>query len=874
MKPILTMIALSSCMFVHGLTNDAFAQKKRKKGKTENTEKPKPEKKKYIKDMVKDHVKEDGLFTFYQDQEKGEVFLQVDKTQLDKEFIYFSYVENGNANVSGRLIRGSYQDSEVFTLRKHFNKIELVKENHSFYFDENNPISKSADANVMPSILASMEIKGYSEDSTQYLLKANDFLLSETLTQLSFSSPSGRPRFSEGKLSKSKSKYLNIKSYPQNSDVVVEYVFENARPKVYGDESVTDARNTSVILQHSFIEMPENDFEPRFDDPRIGYFNTQVTDMTATNATPYRDLIHRWDLQKKDPSAEISEPEKPIVWWIENTTPLEWRETIKEAVLKWNIAFEKAGFKNAMQVKVQPDDAEWDAGDIRYNVLRWTSSPKPAFGGYGPSFANPRTGEILGADIMLEYVHFTNRVAYTELLGVQGESHLELFSENELHSVNDAHNHEHTHGKYFCSYGHELHNNMMFGQIAESLLDEEVEEENALILTKLKKEAMMELIMHEVGHTLGLNHNMKASQLYSPEQLHDMSLTSETGLTGSVMDYVQININSDRANQGHYYSTSVGPYDLWAIEYGYKPVSDKSELDAITARSSEPALMFGNDADDMRSPGRGIDPRVMIGDISNDAISYSTERMKFSEEMMQNLLEKYSKKGESYQSLKDAYNILLRQYSTSAGVISRYIGGIKVERGFAGEDGATQPYTPISVADQKRAMASLERYVFSPSAFNLPSDTFAYLQSQRRGFSHWGNNEDPKIHQQILSIQKNVMRHLLHPNTVQRIIDSELYGNEYDLATYMTELNDAIIKKDIRSNVSVARQNLQTVYVNQLIKMIEKSDNNPYMYSARAMALYNLKKIRTQVQVPSGNVLSRAHKEQLKMSIDKALSVN
>ena len=137
--------------------------------------------------------------------------------------------------------------------------------------------------------------------------------------------------------------------------------------------------------------------------------------MTSSDHTPYRDLIHRWNLKKKDPGAKISEPEKPIIFWIENTTPYEFRDAVSEGVLAWNKSFEAAGFKNAIQVKVQPDNAGWDAGDIRYNVLRWTSSPSPPFGGYGPSFVNPKTGQILGADIMLEYVYFTNRVKYDKL---------------------------------------------------------------------------------------------------------------------------------------------------------------------------------------------------------------------------------------------------------------------------------------------------------------------------------------------------------------------------------------------------------------------------------------------------------------------------
>ena len=164
------------------------------------------------------------------------------------------------------------------------------------------------------------------------------------------------------------------------------------------EEDAADPRNISIFLRYSFIEMPENDFEPRQADMRIGYFTERITDLTSLDVTPYADLINKWNLQKKNPEEPLSEPVKPITYWLENTTPKELRPFIKKGVLAWNIAFEQAGFKNAIEVKVQPDDSDWDAGDIRYNVLRWTSSPNPPFGGYGPSFTNPRTGEIIGAD--------------------------------------------------------------------------------------------------------------------------------------------------------------------------------------------------------------------------------------------------------------------------------------------------------------------------------------------------------------------------------------------------------------------------------------------------------------------------------------------
>ena len=302
-----------------------------------------------------------------------------------------------------------------------------------------------------------------------------------------------------------------------------------------GSNAVSDARNVSIKVYHSLMAMPDNNFEPRFDDPRVGYFGQQVDDKTSTSTIPYRDLINRWNLVKKNPDASISEPVTPITWWMENTTPLEWRETIKDAVLKWNIAFEKAGFKNAVVVKQQPDDADWDAGDVRYNVLRWTSSPRPPFGGYGPSMANPRTGEILGADVMLEYVMFSSRVLLDKIYSLASVE--PSFDPSELPEDNHMH----------CSFGELLHEDTVFASAVASAFGA-----SDLELKELQKEVLTALLMHEVGHTLGLNHNMKASQLFSPEQLADADFIKGKCLTGSVMDYAALNLTRDRSKQGQY----------------------------------------------------------------------------------------------------------------------------------------------------------------------------------------------------------------------------------------------------------------------------------------------------------------------------------
>lgn len=847
-----TTLAMFLAAGLLAVPDQAVAQKKKKNNSAAPQEMPIPEKKsdkKSIDDLVKGHKKIEGLFTFYQDTTSGELKMVISKDQLEKEFIYFSQVADAVTEASA--FRGAYMGSKIFKLEKYFNRIEFISQNTAHYFDPNSPLVRSSDANISHGVMASAKIEAFDEKNNLYLIKADNLFLKETFSQIKNPSMPGESPFAFklGNLDSEKTKVSAIRNYKLNSDLAIEYVYSSPAVLNSGSSAVSDGRFVSIKVYHSLIEMPDNGYEPRYDDPRVGYFTTQLTDMTSSSATPYKDMIHRWDLRKKDPKAAVSEPIEPIVWWIENSTPHEWRPTITEAVLEWNKAFEKAGFKNAIVVKVQPDDADWDAGDIRYNVLRWTSSPNPPFGGYGPSFVNPRTGQILGSDIMLEFVYHTNRVVMNKIFGDEAAQEM---------GEKDPH--------LFCVAGQHMQHNMVFGQavmMAHGATDME--------MIGMKKEAMAELLMHEVGHTLGLNHNMKASQLYSPDQLYDGSFTKGKALSGSVMDYLAINITKDKTKQGNYFSTTVGPYDEWAIAFGYTQ-GDEAKINEILSLSTKPEHIFGNDADDMRSPGKAIDPRVMIGDLSNDQIRYSIDRMDLINDIMKDVKNKYTKEGESYQELTQAYNVLMGQYASAAGVVSRFIGGVYVDRSMAGQENAAQPFTPVSLKDQKRAMKALGTYVFAPDAFNAPNDLYNYLARQRRGFNFMGGPEDPKIHQQVLNHQRSVLSHLIHPNTLQRLADSELYGNEYQLATFMNDLTKSIFDADINKNVNSFRQNLQIEYVNSLQDMVSGPGSKRYNNLARSAALYNLNYIKGKVGAAStGDLATKAHKEHIKILIENTI---
>lgn len=813
-----------------------------------------------ITDKVKSSRKNEGLFTIYQDTASGSVQLYVRKDQLGKEYIYQSFSINGPTALF--LNQSMHRSNFVFTIKKSFDKLELSRVNTAFYYDPANAVSKTKDADKPEAVVVSEKV--VAEDSTGYLIAADGLFISEKMDPVKpASAPSffSMPTFNLGNLNPMKSRYAGIRSFPNNTDVIVDLAYDNPMAFVPGGPDITDARYVRVRMQHSLIEMPQNDFTPRSDDPRVGYFSQTINDQTSNKATPYKDLINRWYLKKKDPGAALSEPVEPIVFWIENTTPVEYRPVIMEAGLKWNAAFEKAGFKNAVQMKIMPDTATWDPADIRYNVIRWVASANPSYGAIGPSFVNPRTGQILGADITVEWASGSASPILAELLANEKpKAAFEQYIKNEQHGPLAT-----------CALASELQAQMTTATTALEVMDAPASE-----LGEMHQQFLTYLIMHEMGHTLGLNHNMKASQLWSPKEINNKELTRKYGLIGSVMDYPAVNVSADRKKQGDYYTTLAGPYDEWAIQYGYTsfaPGTETEGLNKILSRSTDPKLVFGNDGDDMRAPGKAIDPRVNVNDLTSDAMAYAEDRFRLVNNLMPKLVAKYSKPGQSYQELRLRYNTLQNQRFSMVAAISRYVGGVYVDRSFPDQKAAVKPFTPVPLAQQKRAVALLNKYVFAPNAFAADAPVFAYLQLQRRGFSQPANGEDFKITGMMLNQQLNgALAHIMHPATLQRITNTRLYGNQYSVAAMMNDVTSGIFAADLKSNVNVYRQNLQTAYVEGLKSIVE--DRMFYDDIAKAAALNTLKKIKAQLATAvSTNEETKAHRASLQFLIDKTLEI-
>ena len=742
----------------------------------------------------------EGMLDIYYETEEDTYYTIIEEGDLSKEFIYFYYIISGAQ--AGGASGGDMGDSSVLEFRKFKDDLALYKKNTVFNYDDSNNISKSTLTNILESFVGRFEVK--IEEENRYLINIDKLFLGEMLVGLT--PPKEYAEYYSlilGRIDDKKTYISRVKNYPKNTSVEVTYGFFNPSPKGSVD-AVPDARYSSIVARHMFVEMPDDKYEPRVADQRVGYFSTKITDLSTYDYFKGKDLINRWRLIKKDPTAEISEPVNPIVFWVENSTPEEIKPFVVEAIELWNIAFEKAGFKNAVVAKIQPDDAEWDAGDVQYNVIRWASTPSPRYSGYGPSVANPRTGEMIAADIVQEF-----------------------------NSI---------------SYGYRLRK--IWGY----------DEENDPL-----RQWIISLTLHEIGHTLGLRHNFKASWLYDAIEIHDKNITGKNHI-GSVMDYDPINIAPEGVEQGNFFPTEPGPYDIWAIVFGYSQDMNETERENLLSQSTKPEFIFGTDDYAMGSPGSNMDPRNKRYDMSSDPITYTVQRLKIIDNKINELPEIFNEPGSTYTELKATFDSLLRDKGRFAESIAIQIGGVYSNRLVMGQENEMMPYEVVPYSEQKRAMSVLNKHLFANDAFVFDPSILKLLQSEKRAASYGNSDEDPKVHDRVLRMQLSALSFILHPRVMKRLTDSSKYGNEY--------LPNEVLE-DIFNGIFVAREvpntfkmNLQSAYVDGLIGAM--SDER-YDEISRSAIFNSLIKIRNYSNSSYGNKMVKGHFDYLNWKINDAL---
>ena len=742
----------------------------------------------------------EGMLDIYYETEEDTYYTIVDEESLSKEFIYFYYIISGAQ--AGGASGGDMGDSSVLEFRKFKDDIALYKKNTIFSYDESNNISKSTLTNILESFVGRFEVK--IEEDGKYLINIDKLFLGEMLVGLT--PPKEYAEYYSlilGRIDDKKTYISRVKNYPKNTSIEVTYGFFNPSPKGSVD-AVPDARYSSIVARHMFVEMPDSNYEPRVADQRIGYFSTKITDLSTYDYFKGKDLINRWRLIKKDPSAELSEPINPIVFWVENSTPEEIKPFVVEAIELWNIAFEKAGFKNAVVAKIQPDDAEWDAGDVQYNVIRWASTPSPRYSGYGPSVANPRTGEMIAADIVQEF-----------------------------NSI---------------SYGYRLRKIWGYDEDNDPL-----------------RQWIISLTLHEIGHTLGLRHNIKASWLYDASEIHDTSVTGKNHI-GSVMDYDPINIAPEGVEQGNFFPTVPGPYDIWAITFGYTQEMNEVDRENLLSQSTKPEFIFGTDDDAMGSPGGNTDPRNKRYDMSSDPITYSVQRLKIIDDKINELPEIFNEPGSTYTELKATFDSLLRDKGRFAESIAIQIGGVYSNRLVVGQEAGMTPFEVVPYEEQKRAMKALNEHLFANDAFVFNPDILKILQSEKRAASYGNSDDDPKVHDRVLRMQLSSLSFILHPRVMKRLTNSSKYGNEYLPNEVLQDIFDGIFVA--REIPNTFKMNLQSAYVDGLI---EAMSDERYDEISRSAIFNSLQRIRNYSNSSYGNKMVKGHFDYLNWKINNAL---
>jgi hypothetical protein len=365
---------------------------------------------------------------------------------------------------------------------------------------------------------------------------------------------------------------------------------------------------------------------------------------------------------------------------------------------------------------------------------------------------------------------------------------------------------------------------------------------------------------------------MKATNVFGPREIHDKGVTKGAP-SGSVMDYHATNIAPLGMEQGDYDHTRPGTYDHWAITFGYSPeMDDPEKRKALLARSGDPALAFGNDADDMRSPWGGIDPRVMIFDQSSDTVTYAKDRLELVDSLIAKLMDGYGEGQDegSYHKLWRQYLSLTGQASRMGVVLSKQLGGIYVERTAPSQQDAKVPYTPVPREKQKVAMLTLAEHFFAADAFEADEELIRHLQPQRRGYNFFFNTEDPKLHERALSVQMGILSQILNPQVMSRMTNSTVYGNDYSAAEVVQDLNDAIFGNDLMGVSNTYRRNLQIAYTQRLVRIAYGLGWDPIAQGAAMAGINDIKQRFGFVPDFLLPLETRAHRAALRLELSFA----